>query len=398
MKILIIGNGFDLAHGLPTTYKDFLDFIKLVHFKYSELSRLTSQNKEPDNCSKDMKDFVNNLFKKIENDPSNNRKLNAYAIQKYEKVWDKLSKENKKNLDCIKTIYKFANSVESKNFWIELFINISKKCKKENWSDFETTISLIIQHIDYFRNCKNDDNRKKFLDHNLESLSNTILNSEQGHSQNSYENEIKRIAKNMKEIDKLEEDLKKLTKILELYLEQITSKNSIEGIDFFKDLNANKVISFNYTNTYEILYDTDVTLKADYCFIHGKIQNSEGNNMVLGIDDYLKGEDANLDLNFIRFKKYYQRLYKKTNCDYKDWLKDKEDKEVHIYGHSLDISDKDILKEIIETENTNTIIYYYNEIAYDQQIINLIKILGKDNLLKRVYNKNIKFLSTASIK
>ena len=26
MNILVIGNGFDLAHGLPTTYKDFLAF------------------------------------------------------------------------------------------------------------------------------------------------------------------------------------------------------------------------------------------------------------------------------------------------------------------------------------------------------------------------------------
>lgn len=28
MNILVIGNGFDLAHGLPTRYTDFLDFIK----------------------------------------------------------------------------------------------------------------------------------------------------------------------------------------------------------------------------------------------------------------------------------------------------------------------------------------------------------------------------------
>lgn len=26
LDILIIGNGFDLAHGLKTSYKDFLDF------------------------------------------------------------------------------------------------------------------------------------------------------------------------------------------------------------------------------------------------------------------------------------------------------------------------------------------------------------------------------------
>lgn len=27
MNILIVGNGFDLAHGLPTKYADFLKFI-----------------------------------------------------------------------------------------------------------------------------------------------------------------------------------------------------------------------------------------------------------------------------------------------------------------------------------------------------------------------------------
>ena len=30
MNILLIGNGFDLAHGLPTRYTDFLEFIKIM--------------------------------------------------------------------------------------------------------------------------------------------------------------------------------------------------------------------------------------------------------------------------------------------------------------------------------------------------------------------------------
>ena len=30
MNILIIGNGFDLAHGLPTKYTDFLVFCKMI--------------------------------------------------------------------------------------------------------------------------------------------------------------------------------------------------------------------------------------------------------------------------------------------------------------------------------------------------------------------------------
>lgn len=30
MNILLVGNGFDLAHGLPTRYKDFLKFLEAV--------------------------------------------------------------------------------------------------------------------------------------------------------------------------------------------------------------------------------------------------------------------------------------------------------------------------------------------------------------------------------
>ena len=31
MNILVIGNGFDLAHNLPTSYKDFLGFITYIN-------------------------------------------------------------------------------------------------------------------------------------------------------------------------------------------------------------------------------------------------------------------------------------------------------------------------------------------------------------------------------
>ena len=37
MKILMIGNGFDLEHELPTKYTHFLEFVK--KFKYAYLSR-----------------------------------------------------------------------------------------------------------------------------------------------------------------------------------------------------------------------------------------------------------------------------------------------------------------------------------------------------------------------
>ena len=38
MKILVIGNGFDLALGLPTKYTDFLNFTKIMSFTYNQTS------------------------------------------------------------------------------------------------------------------------------------------------------------------------------------------------------------------------------------------------------------------------------------------------------------------------------------------------------------------------
>jgi hypothetical protein len=41
-KLILVGNGFDLAHGLPTSYKDFLnDFWKDFHLKFN-----TKESKE----------------------------------------------------------------------------------------------------------------------------------------------------------------------------------------------------------------------------------------------------------------------------------------------------------------------------------------------------------------
>ena len=48
-KILMIGNGFDLAHGLPTSYKNFLKFCEIINnfFLYQTVNAETAnQNAE----------------------------------------------------------------------------------------------------------------------------------------------------------------------------------------------------------------------------------------------------------------------------------------------------------------------------------------------------------------
>ena len=60
--------------------------------------------------------------------------------------------------------------------------------------------------------------------------------------------------------------------------------------------------------------------------------------------------------------------------------------EVHIFGHSLGKSDEEILSMIFDSKNVGKIyIYYHEQSAYEDEIINLIHLLSR----KRLVNDNL---------
>ena len=133
--------------------------------------------------------------------------------------------------------------------------------------------------------------------------------------------------------DKLLSDLNKLIRAFEIYLADYVEKIKIEEIspNIIKAIEVkktsvsgnvkyissvySKVLNFNYTNTCERAYLKDLKEKSDKTidYIHGKADNSrleeidsagkkrhsnikeiiESNNMVLGIDEYLKKKERN---------------------------------------------------------------------------------------------------------
>ena len=124
-KILLIGNGFDLAHGLPTSYKDFLDFCKMVRelYTYPIIDNEYNQKKLIDwNTDKTIKSKLLECYE--------NRK-NCFE--------DKITtqcKELDELYDCIK-----------ENVWINYFLEREKSIG-ENWIDFESEISNVVQAIE----------------------------------------------------------------------------------------------------------------------------------------------------------------------------------------------------------------------------------------------------------
>lgn len=67
---------------------------------------------------------------------------------------------------------------------------------------------------------------------------------------------------------------------------------------------------------------------------------------------------------------------------------------LYIFGHSLDVTDKDILRDLILNDNVHTTIYYHDKDTMGQQIANLVKVIGQDELIKRTggSTKTIEFV------
>lgn len=177
-------------------------------------------------------------------------------------------------------------------------------------------------------------------------------------------------------------DLIKLAEALRLYLSifvenPLSKMKDIEKNDLF--VGYKHVITFNYTNTYEILYGS-----SSMHYIHGNLDK----DIVLGINPDKNDDFPNVDTSYIMFKKYYQRIYYRTDNSFIEMINNiKKDKDrrssqqnsLVICGHSLDITDQDIIKQVFDVSDSICIIYN-KLINVGDYITNLIEIYGNDEL------------------
>lgn len=343
LNILLVGNGFDLAHDLPTDYRDFLEFLREL---YGPVNNQTKANEIE--LPKELHQYIRDV------------------------------KENQ-NPEYAPELLDLIN----KNAWIEYFLRIP--LPNHGWVGFEGEIAQVIQNLDHMRMEDTPDLvQLKYMPGILKSL--LGLDS---HAKATLTGNMDVI------IDRLLKDLDRLIRCLEIYLclcmdvchtdKRLRDVLAIEKID--------KVLSFNYTDTFSRLYAAPHSLTPEYCYIHGQAKDADDIslcNMVLGIDEYLSQSARSKNLEFVGFKKYYQRIFKQTDYNYTDWLDHPGTINLYIIGHSLDKTDGDVLRSILLHEGVHTTIFYHCKEANGAQIANLVKVLGYDslNVLTRGQNRN----------
>ena len=129
MNILVIGNGFDLAHGLPTKYRDFIYFtdrvIAYYEDKYKEEFTFTEMFCK---YEKGVRNFCDNTSKK--------GSVEELISLTEDNCWYNYFREElRENEPC----------EENESYE-----------KNEGWVDFEESISHVIQVMDRMRNSNED--------------------------------------------------------------------------------------------------------------------------------------------------------------------------------------------------------------------------------------------------
>ncbi len=232
----------------------------------------------------------------------------------------------------------------------------------------------------------------------------------------------------------LHTELERFIEIFNLYLEIIVGQLFQSGrIDIDAEWSyPDKIFSFNYTNTYQRLHDS-----VDVEYLHGSC--GEYQNIVLGVSDL--EDDSLKKIKAYGFTKYQQKLFKDTDYlfldEFKKLIEDGKkqfdtdlklmsanalsdirtrfikrglgsnattlDLNFIIWGHSLDVSDKDYILDLFNLNddidrNVRVIVYYFDKTAKFSLLNNLLAILGKDKVEQWMKNKWLCFKPNPEIK
>lgn len=391
MNIFILGNGFDLSHFLPTKYENFLHTVLFLQKNYnSSMQTVADVLGNPELCQND--NFILKCFNKHKESYKkvqiNSEDINHLLDIANKNIWfSYLTKSFNEDLGWIDFEKEIAVVVKAFiNFFEDVTLNFFIATNKRTKVD-----TFILQHFNFFY----DDMKTKQYELTRSSNQKTVKDEyvvEYPCKSKNY------IVNKEKIIEELFNELKGLAEMLKIYLNcfincmtnEMNIKN--EALDAFRI--TDKVFSFNYTNTVEKFYGI-----KDIKHLHGEITN----DIILGVNSDEYDELENMNVDFIAFKKYYQRQINHTDFDFDEdicpmsvFRPDKDPINLKIIGHSLDVSDKDILQSLFDNAQ-NITIFHHNQQAEQDQIKKLIMIYGKEGFYNLKSDKKIEFVELKMI-
>ena len=422
-KILILGNGFDLAHFFPTKYEHFITAMCAVE---------KAPSNEPlsfDNIFHELlvgEDFFLNRTKEmykteevkisVENLIILKHALSNSGWFQYFKdyldsgidTWIDFENEIKNVLDIVCSVLD-KNSDKNEMIDIKYYGSNLNIIADDFFEDFNTNKNHylnVLLKLGILRNTYMYEDGGKFIELNKVGFDN--MNQQDGYDSltglgrpspafeelslnDDYVKKYKGKTTGVhiyKVIENMNDHLLSFIGIFSRYIELVESLVPRSNLKRPKALcNLDDIYSFNYSSTTSRLYEA-----VHENFLHGK---AGADNIVLGISEL--ENKLLVRQKAYGFVKYYQKLVNNTNYKFlsgnqglnileRNSRDDTEymllkPYEIYIWGHSLDSSDSDYIKEIFSFNKTvrvsvYLIVYYFP--SPHSQLANLISLMGKD--------------------
>lgn len=357
-KLIIIGNGFDLAHGLLTSYKDFMNW---YFEQWRERLKESYKSAEKDElCSVAITDN-NPLY--IYLFYHNNEKIkDKYGLEFFDCLnsFEKIEREItspflSKILDSIET----KGWVDIENDYYELLCSYAKERKTEE-------VKILNRHLSFLKG--------KLVEY-LKSIDKGLMIRKEDPLCKDVKKEIFRpikeneIAEEFKQYFKKKQDNNRVEKL------------EVEGI---------MLLDFNYTTTTSLYCDD-----KDIIHVHGELNNV--NSVIFGYGDEM--DDRLKDIMRLNDNEYLTNIKSVRYCEnnsYKRMLAFMESGyfQVCIMGHSCGISDRTLLNTIFEHKKCVSIKPHYridknNNENYSDIIRNIYRNFNNPSLMRdRVVSKD----------
>jgi len=342
-RLIIIGNGFDLAHGMKTSYKDFI-----LWFLYRAYSEAQSSGLYDDEL----------IYFKIDTMETRTVFNEKDNLEKYQKYILEIPNDEYQNLKSgvlpSSLIFKFIINRQQPYFPLAIviknpFINkIINQCINYNWVDIENEYYL------YLKQCLFDTKK------DIWSISVAELNVAFEAVKKLLEKYLSsiKIPKPVREIDNVFREPFSHSKKQLINNPKLNIINSHPEQYFF--------LNFNYTNLLDeyFKYYTWQNIST-HIQIHGNILN-KSNPIIFGYGDEMDEGFKNIeDIGIKENSKYFKSYWYSITSNYRKIFRllsiDKFD--VQLLGHSCGLSDRVLLNAIFEHPNCNEIgIHYYQKV------------------------------------
>lgn len=373
-RLILVGNGFDLAHGLKTSYRDFIDdfWVNNINgltnngiftseandFFYFDTYGKTIINANVKNFNQlnnfflqqEIKINYENQFLKLISEKNSLQNWVDIENEYYDQLKDSLMPDFSFNKDVVQNIIDInQNFIEIKDLLIDYLNQINKKISLNNRISEKICCSFMIKD---FNSKYQKEIIQIIIDNCLSNLDNIKL------SENARNFVIK--------LNEITNSALKIKYVADNF--DILEDNKIEIINFFPT--ESLILNFNYTNSAQTYINEFNRVNGEYVdynisenHIHGQLNNFK-NPPIFGFGDdvdkkYLEFEDLNDNRYLENFKSI---AYLQTD-NYKKLLEfiDSDSYQVFIFGHSCGLSDRTMLNTIFEHDNCQSVKPFFHK-------------------------------------